>query len=155
MKSCPYVENIIAYRLGLLTEEKTRKFEDHLKICSLCQQELRIESAIDKELSVEFQPEFIENRVVARVQVRKAQDMRSFWLYALRMSVYGIVAMIVGMFFIPYILEFPIVQYLDISRYIGRLSTLVNVPYALFFIVATGYILIIISSLYSFNRIRT
>ncbi len=155
MKSCQHSETIAAYRLGLLTEKEIREFEAHLKTCSLCQQELRIESAIDKELSVEFQPEFIENRVLARVQVRRAQDMRSFWLYALRMGVYGIVAMVVGMFFIPHILEFPIGQYLDISRYIGRLSALANVPYALFFIVATGYILIIISSLYSFNRIKT
>jgi len=155
MKSCPHAENIVAYRLGLLAEEKAREFEAHVKVCSVCQQELRIESAIDNELSVEFQPEFIENRVLARVQVRRAQDGRSFWLYALRMLVYGIVAMVVGMFFIPYILEFPIGQYLDISRYLSGLSTLVSVPHAFFFIVAAGYILIVISSLYSFNRIRT
>ncbi len=155
MKSCQHAEKIVAYRLGLLAKEEIRDFEAHLKVCPVCQQELRIESAIEEELSVELQPGFIESRILSRVQVRKAQDMRSFWLYALRMAIYGIVAMVVGLFYIPFILEFPIGQYFDITRYVSALSSLMNLPHIFLFIIAVGYVLIIISSLYSFNRIRT
>jgi hypothetical protein len=155
MKSCQHAEKIVAYRLGLLSREEMKEFEAHLKVCTVCQQELAIESAIEKELSMELEPGFIESRVLARVQVRRSQDMRSFWLYALRMAIYGVVAMVVGIFFIPMILEFPIGQYLDISRYTSGLSMLMSVPHTVFLFIAVGYILIFISSLYSLKRMRT
>ena len=155
MKSCQHAEKLVAYRLDLLSREEMKEFDAHLKVCAVCQREFEIESAIEKELSMEFEPGFIESRVLARAQVRKSQDMRSFWLYALRMAIYGVVAMVVGIFFIPFILEFPIGKYLDITRYTSGLSMLTSLPHTFFLIIAAGYILIIISSLYSLNRIRT
>jgi len=154
MKSCQHSEKIVAYRLGSLTDKETREFEVHLKTCSACQQELKIESTIEKELSVELQPGFIEGKVLAHIKLYQARDMRSFWLYAFRMIVYGITAIIVGLIFIPLILKFPIDRVFD---FIG-LSTLTNqmvtsTNFALL-LIGLGYILIFISTLYSFAHIR-
>lgn len=154
MKSCQHAEKIVAYRLSLLSGEEMKEFEAHLKVCPVCQHELEIELLIEKGLSMELEPGFIESRVLARVQVRKSQDMHSFWLYALRMAIYGVVAMVVGIFFIPFILEFPIGQYFDITRYLSGLLPLTSVPHTFLLIIAVGYILIVISSLYSLNRMR-
>ena len=84
MNSCPQAEKIADYCLGELTDREKENFETHLEACDICQRELRIEIAIENELSEEFDPGFIESRIRACLQIRQAQDMSSFWLYAFR-----------------------------------------------------------------------
>ncbi len=154
MKSCRYSETIVAYRLGLLSGQETREFEAHLAACSVCQQELKIESTIEKELSIELQPGYIEGKVLAHIRLHQARDMRSFWLYAFRMIVYGVTAIIIGFIFIPHILKFPIGRVFDLTGLSILTSQMVTSTYFAFLIIGLGYILIFISTLYSFARIR-
>lgn len=158
MNSCQHTEKLLAYRLGLLTESEAREFEHHLEECPVCQRELKIESAIEGELSVEFQPGFIETRVRAHVQLRQARDMRSFWLYSMRIAIYGVVAIVIGLTLMPFILKFPFAQLFDLSNLISGISQLtsrITIPaYGFLFIIGLGYILTILSSIYSFARIQ-
>ncbi len=158
MNSCQHTEKILAYRLGLLTERETREFENHLQMCSVCQLELQIESSIENELSVALQPGFIENQVRARIQLSQAKDMRSFWFYTLRMAIYGVVATVIGLLFTSFILRFPFGKYFDIGKYVSGLSDVASLIttsiHPLLLIIGLGYILIILSTLYSFARIQ-
>ncbi len=151
--SCQYTEKLLAYRLGLLTETEAREFEHHLEVCSICQREFKIESTIEKELSVELQPGFIESRVRTRVQVQQTQNGRFFWLYAFRMAVYAVVAMVFGSIIIPSILKFPSVQLFDFGQLVSSLSQLTGRmtihAYGFVFIIGVGSVLIIVSSFYS------
>lgn len=153
-KSCRHSETIVAYRLGLLSDQEAREFEVHLKTCSACQQELKIESAIEKELSIELQPGYIEGGVLAHFRLHQARDMRSFWLYAFRMIVYGVTAIIIGFIFIPLIVKFPIGRVFDLTGLSILASQMVASTYFALFIIGLGYILIFISTLYSFTHIR-
>jgi hypothetical protein len=156
--SCQHIEKLLAYRLGLLTETEAREFEHHLEVCPLCQREFKIESTIEKELSVELQPGFIERRVRTRIQVQQTQNGGFFWLYAFRMAVYAVVAMVFGSVIIPFILKFPSAQFFDFSKLVGSLSQFmdrITVPaYGFVFIIALGSVLIIVSSLYSLVRMQ-
>lgn len=158
MNFCQHTEKLLAYRLGLLTETEAREFEHHLEMCSVCQRELKIESAIEGELSVEFQPGFIENKIRARMQLLHARDMRSFWLYAFRMAIYAVVAIVFGSVTIPFILSFPSTQFAHLSKLFNSLSQLmgrITTPaHGFFFLIGLGSFLIIISSFYSFVHIR-
>ncbi|UCG91392.1 MAG: zf-HC2 domain-containing protein [candidate division WOR-3 bacterium] len=156
--SCQHTEKLLAYRLGLLTETEAREFEHHLEVCSVCQREFNIESAIEKELSVELQPGLIERRVRTRIQIQQTQMGGFFWLYAYRMAIYAVVAMLFGSVIIPFILTFPSIQLFDLSKFFSNLSQLmgrITVPaYGLAFIIALGSVLIIVSSLYSLVRMQ-
>ncbi len=145
--SCQYTEKIIAYRLGLLAAQEKEEFDRHLAQCAVCQRELQIESAIEQELAVELQPGFIEQRVRAQVQLRQAQRMTPFWLYALRMAVYGIVGCTIGLMVIRYVLTFPGVQ-LDIAQGFNALSSLTG-SYTVPLIIGIGYVFIFVTSFYS------
>ena len=156
--SCQHNEKIVTYCLGLLSEKERKEFENHLQTCSLCQRELQIESGIEKVLGVELEPGFIESKVLTRVRLHQAKDMRSFWLYSLRMAIYGVAAIVLGLIFSSFLLRFPFAQYFDIGKYISSLSGLpgqaMASTYFVFFIIGVGYILIILSSLYSFARLQ-
>jgi anti-sigma factor RsiW len=60
MNSCPHAKNIIAYRLDLLNKGERQQFEAHLKQCSACQQEIKLESIIEQELATVSDPGQIE-----------------------------------------------------------------------------------------------
>ncbi len=161
MNFCQHSSKIIDYVLGLLAENDRTEFEEHLQTCTVCQRELTIETTVEKILSVELEPGYIESKVLARVKLRQAQSMRSLWLYSLRMIVYGVVAGVIGLILTSFILRFPFAKYLDyfdIGKYVGSLSGLPGQVMAstssVFLIIGAGYILIILSSLYSFTRIR-
>ena len=137
MNSCQHAEKIIEYRLNQLTEEEKTKFETHLKSCEICQQELQVEIAIENDLSAELDPGFIENRIKARLQLRQARDVRSFWLYAFRMAVYGVTATIVSMILLPVLLKLPLPSVLDLSDYSSGIAGLMGqlAPFSTFFII--------------------
>ncbi|MGB7054251.1 MAG: hypothetical protein WBE28_02895 [bacterium] len=157
MNSCPQAEKIIYYCLGALADKEKEEFEIHLKSCKVCQHELGIEMAIENELSEEFEPGFVENRIRARLELRQAQDMRSFWLYAFRMAVYGLTAAIVGFVLIPFLLKFPLKSMPDLSKYTDGVAALLGklAPGNAFFIVlGFCFIAVFIASMYSLAQIR-
>lgn len=154
MNSCQHTKQLITYRLGLLTEKEKKEFEKHIKECKICQRELKLESVIENELSIELQPGFIEERVCAHVRLRQARSMRSFWLYALRMTIYGVAASVVGLVLFPLILKFPFGELLNLSKLVSGLSAPTSPAYISLLIMGTGYLLIILSSLYSLIHIR-
>jgi hypothetical protein len=80
--------------------------------------------------------------------------MRSFWLYALRMVIYGVVAGVVGLVLFPLILRFPFSQVFDLSKIASGLSALTGLASTSMIIIGIGYLFIILSSLYSLSRIR-
>jgi len=154
MNFCQHSKQIISYHLGLLTEREKEEFEKHVHVCDICQRELKIESVIENELSVEWQPGFIEERVCARVRLREARGMRSFWLYALRMVIYGVVAGVVSLVLFPLISRFPFSQVFDLSKIASGLSALTGPASTSMIIIGIGYLFIILSSLYSLSHIR-
>jgi hypothetical protein len=157
MNSCKYVESIIDYRLGQLTDEQEREFEIHLKSCAVCQQELALEQIIENELAVEFRPGLIENRIMARLRLREAEDMRSFWLYAYRMTVLGISAAIACVVLVPFLLHFPLKSFPDLGKYASGLAEFVDglVPAnPIFIIIGFCYMLLVVSSIYSLTYAR-
>lgn len=155
---CQHTEKILGYRLGLLSKAEVQTFEEHLKACAVCTRELQIESTIEKALAVELQPGFIEDYVCARVRVQSTRNMRSFWLYALRMTAYGLVAAILGFSLIPQFIKFLFEEQHYIAISTGALSELItrtsNSATGLFVIMGLGIILIIASSIYSLGYIR-
>lgn len=157
MNSCQHAEKIIEYRLNQLTEEEKTEFETHLKSCEICQQELQVEMAIENELSAELDPGFIENRIRARLQLRQARDVRSFWLYAFRMAVYGVTATIVSMLLLPVLLKFPLSSVLDLSKYSSGVAGLLDqlAPFNTFFIIfGFCYIAVFFASMYTLTQIQ-
>ena len=157
MNSCQHAEKIIEYRLNRLTEEEKTEFETHLKSCEICQQELQVEMAIENELSAELDPGFIENRIKARMQLRQARDMRSFWLYAFRMVVYGVTATIVSMILLPVLLKFPLSSVLDLSIHSSGVAGLLGqlAPFSTFVVIfGFCYIAVFFASMYTLTQIR-
>ncbi len=157
MNSCQHAEKIVDYRLNQLTEEEKAVFEAHLKSCEICQHELQVEMAIENELSAELDPGFIENRIKARLQLRQARDVRSFWLYAFRMAVYGVTATIVSMILLPVLLKFPLSSVLDLSKYSSGLAGLLGqlAPFNAFVVIfGFCYIAVFFASMYTLTQIR-
>jgi hypothetical protein len=158
MNSCPHTEKILEFRLGLLTGVKAQAFKEHLDKCPICQRELQLESAIEKELSMELNPGFIEEYVRARVQAQRMTDMRSFWLYTVRVAIYGVVAAISGLVVIPLIMKFLLGLHLDLVIDINNLSRLVmhvtDLTHSPMFIIGFSIILLIASSIYLFAYMR-
>lgn len=157
MNSCEYVDRIIDYRMDQLTDDQKKEFELHLKSCAVCQREMAIEMAIEDELAVELEPAFIENKIMVRLRLRRAQDLRSFWLYAYRMVVLGITAAIVCFVLLPFLLKFPLKSFPDLGRYASGLAEFLGeLAPANPILVAVGfcYILLIASSVYSLVHSR-
>jgi hypothetical protein len=148
MNSCPHSEKILEFRLGLLTGVEAQAFKEHCVKCPMCQRALQLELAIEKELSMELNPGFIEKYVRARVQAQHMTDMRSFWLYTVRVASYGVVAAISGLVVIPLLVKFlselrldPVVRVMDLIP-----SPILTIGF--------GIILLIASSIYSLVSIR-
>lgn len=157
MSSCPHAEKILDYRLQQLTEEEKAEFERHLKSCEICQQELQVEMAIENELSAELEPGFIENRIMTRLQLQQARDMRPFWLYSFRMVVYGVTASIVSMILLPILLNLPLPSGLDLSKYSNSVAGLLGplAPFNTFFIIfGFCYVVVFFASIYTLTQIR-
>ena len=157
MNSCTQAEKIVAYCLDELTDKEKKNLEIHLKSCAICQHELAVEMAIERELSEDFDPGFVENRIRARLELRQAQNMRSFWLYTFRMAVYGLTAAIVGFILMPFLLKFPLKSVPDLSKYTSGVAELVDKlsPGNAFFVVlGFGFIAVVIASMYSLVQAR-
>jgi hypothetical protein len=158
MNSCPHAEKIIDYQLQQLTEEEKAEFETHLISCEICQQELQVETAIESELSAELEPGFVENRIMTRLQLRQARNMRSFWLYTFRMAVYGVTAAVVSMILLPVLLKLPLPSGLDLSSYSSGVAGLLGQlePFNTFFIIfGFCYIAVFFASIYTLTQIRS
>jgi len=157
MNSCPQVEKIVDYCLGELTGREKGNFEMHLKSCEICQRELRVEMAVENELSREFDPGFIENRIKARLQLKQTQDMRSFWLYAFRMAVYGVTAAVAAFVLIPMLLKSLLGSVPNLSQYTQGVGELLGkLAPGNMFIMVLGfcYIAVFVVSMYSLAQIR-
>jgi anti-sigma factor RsiW len=157
MNSCPHAEKIIDYQLQQLTEEEKAEFEAHLRSCEICQQELQVEMAIENDLTAELEPGFIENRIMTRLQLQQARDMRPFWLYSLRMVVYGVTATIVSMILLPVLLKLPLPSGLDLSRYSSGLAGLLGqlAPFNTFIVIfGFCYVAVFFASIYTLTQIR-
>jgi hypothetical protein len=126
MSSCPHSKKILEYVLGLLPEREKEKFKQHLQDCTVCQQELQLETLVGKELAVELLPGYIEERVHARLALRKSFRARFSLLYALRMAAYGVTAVVIALVLPPLILRFPFGQHIDIATYINGLAAAVR-----------------------------
>ncbi len=152
--SCPHKEKVLELRLGLLNAAEAQEFEAHLDKCSVCQHELQLESIVEEELSKEMDPGFIEESIRARIRMQKDYGMRSFWLYALRMAAYGIVAAVISVTIIPFLVRYLSEEHINIANTTTSLSgwsvqflAYLNEP---LFVVSLGFILLIASSVYSF-----
>jgi hypothetical protein len=157
MNSCPHAEKIVDYQLQQLTEEEKAEFETHLKSCEICQRELQVEMVIENELSAELKPGFVENRIMARLKLRQARDMRPFWLYSFRMVVYGVTASILSMILLPILLKLPLPLGLDLSKYSSGVAGLLGqlAPFNTFFIIfGICYIAVFFASMYTLTQIR-
>lgn len=158
MNSCPYSEKVIDYLLGLLSEQENEEFKAHAQRCAVCQQELHLESAIENELASELQPGYIEEHVHARLKLRQAQSFRFSWLYAFRMGVYGVTAVMLALVLRPIILRFPFGQQIDVSTYFNDLAALASrllpsIQFS-FVVIALGSTFMIASVLYSLAYLR-
>ena len=157
MNSCPQTEKIVDYCLSELTGKEKENFEMHLKSCTICQHELALEIAIENELVQEFDPGFVENRIRARLQLRQAQDMRSFWLYTFRMVVYGITAAIAAFVLIPFLFKIPLRSFPDLSKFtegVAELLGKIAPGNAFFIILGFCYVAFFIVSMYSLVKIQ-
>ena len=105
MSFCPHAEKVIDYCSHDLNEKEREDFEKHLSSCDVCQRELRIQRTVEDELLQEFDPGFVESRVIERLKIWQAEDVRSFWLYAFRVAVSGIAAAIAGFVLIPMLIR--------------------------------------------------
>jgi anti-sigma factor RsiW len=157
MNFCPHAEKIVDYCLDAWAGKDREEFERHLETCEVCQRELRIEKAVENELSEEFDPGFIENRVRVRLQLWQAQDIRSFWLYTFRVAVSGIAAAIAGFVLIPMLVRFLSGVSPNLSQYaqgaaglLGKLAP----GNAFLAILGVGYVAIFVVSVYSLAQIR-
>jgi anti-sigma factor RsiW len=157
MSYCPQADKIVDYCQGRLTTKEREDLERHMESCELCQRELQIERSIESELSAEFDPGFIENKVKVRLQLWNGQDTRSFWLYAFRMAVYGLTAAVVGFALIPKLVRFLLGFSPDLSRCVQGTAGLLNSlgPGTAFIaILGVCYIAVFIASMYSLAQIR-
>ncbi len=84
MNSCPEKEILILYHLGMLDCDKKMMVEEHLKECLVCQKAVNIEMEIEKELSSEMDPDFIEEKIMRKIQIYKSLPKYYFWLKPLR-----------------------------------------------------------------------
>jgi anti-sigma factor RsiW len=157
MNFCPQAEKIIDYCLNQLTDEERKEFQTHLESCKICQRELALEMAIENELAQEFDPGFVENRIKVRLQLQQERDMRSFWLYAFRMAVYGISAAIAGFVLIPLLSRFIDGSVPDLSQYThGFAEMLGNLApgNTIYIVLGFCYIAVFIASMFSLAQIR-
>lgn len=158
MNSCQYSEKILDYVLGLLPEREKEEFKQHLQSCAVCQRELRLETTIGDELAAELQPGYIEERVHAKLMLRKTFRARFSWLYALRMAAYGVTAIVLAFVLPPIILRFPFGQHIDVTTYFGNIAT--SVQHMLpsiqlsFLIVGLGSTFMVASVIYSLAYLR-
>ena len=111
-----------------------------------------------KELALELQPGYIEEHVHARLKLRQTQSLRFSWLYAFRMGVYGVTAMVLALFLPPIILKFPFGQQIDFAAYFNGLAALTarllpSIQFS-FLVVGLGSTFMIASVLYSLAFLR-
>ncbi len=158
MNSCQHSEKILEYVLGLLPERENEEFKKHLQSCAVCQRELRVETNIEKELAVELQPGYIEERVHVKLALRQTLRVGFSWLYALRMAAYGVTVMVLALVLPPIILRFPFSQQLDVTTYFDSFATIARrmLPsiQLSFLIVGLGATFMIASVIYSFAYLR-
>ena len=157
MNSCEHTVRVIDYRLQRLTDDKEKEFEAHLETCAVCRRELAIERAIERELSVELEPGFIESKVMARWRLRREGGIRSFWLYAYRVVVLGITAAVVNFVLLPLILRFALKSFFEMDQLtsgMGRMLEGLPQINPIFMGVGFGYVLLIASSIFTLVRSR-
>lgn len=157
MNCCPHAEKIVDYCLDELTGKGREEFERHLRSCELCQRELSIQRAVEDELSEKFDPGFVENRVMERLQLWQAQDARSFWLYTFRMAVCGVAAAIAGFVLIPMLVRMLSGVSPGLSQYIQGAGELLGqlAPSGVFIaVLGFGYVAVFVVSMYSLAQIR-
>ena len=66
MNSCQHSGKVIDYMLGLLKPDEQSEFETHLEGCTVCQQEMKMESMITDEFGKTMDPGMIEHIVLAK-----------------------------------------------------------------------------------------
>lgn len=88
MNSCPYKKDVVAYRTGFLTGGKKRIFEEHLKTCATCQQEMKIQETIHTTMTKQLDPGNIESYVISRVRLIKNIQPKLSWRYVFQIGVY-------------------------------------------------------------------
>jgi hypothetical protein len=158
VNSCPHSEKILDYVLGLLSEQEQEDFKIHVQGCPLCQHELNLEITIGDELRAELQPGYIEERVCAKLKVHQTLRVGFSWLYALRMAVYGVTAMVLALVLPPIILRFPIGRDIDFAAFVSSIATIVHraLPSVQlsFFVGGVGTIFMVASVAYSLAYLR-
>jgi hypothetical protein len=157
MSFCPHAEKVIDYCLYELTGKEREDFEKHLRSCDICQRELRIQRAVEDELLQEFDPGFVESKVMERLSIWQTQDTRSFWLYTFRVAVCGIAAAIAGFVLIPMLVRLLSGVFPNLSQYMQGASELLGqlAPGSVF-LVALGfcYITVFTVSMFSLAQMR-
>lgn len=154
MNSCLESERIRALRSGFLSVEETRLLNTHIETCPTCRQELKVETEIDRELTLEIRAPEIEGTVLRALRtlgLAKAEGGRNdFYKYLL----YTVLITVFGFLILPYIFHIP-TEWIGRFFSVDRLRPLVgvfrsNLPVT----IGIGLALFGASLLFSFPRLR-
>jgi len=103
MNSCQHKKDIIAYRMGLLTGDKKRAFEDHLRTCLICREDMKVEAALENNLATPVDPGNIESFIISKVRLIKNIQPQSSWQFLFQVGVYVVSAITLLRIFVPMI----------------------------------------------------
>ncbi|MCX7705840.1 MAG: zf-HC2 domain-containing protein [bacterium] len=132
--SCPEIDKLIANRLNLLADNERRSVENHLLDCPQCQKLMAIESEIDKELSLNFDPRNIEEMVLIRLRLIREFKPRQSWISPVLAILNSILIMVI-VFFAGILLTeiwMKVVQYMTPAFLTGKSVTLISLMSIIF-----------------------
>jgi len=131
--------------MGLLSDEKKAAFEEHLRTCTMCQQEIQVQGVMDQVLSDRFDPGNIETFIVSKVRLIKNMKPENSWLYIFQVGAYVAAATTLLWIFIPFINNLITMGRVEIWKLIetypslpGGFSTAVFIGFAIIFILGSG-----------------
>lgn len=84
--------------------EEEKRFKSHLETCTVCQKELLIEAAIDKELLYEYPAEGIETTVLGELRLRQIAERTEGWRVRQKYLVYAMMLAVFGFMILPWVM---------------------------------------------------
>lgn len=147
MNSCPHSKDVIAYCMGLLTGEKKRKFEEHVKTCVECQQEMKVQQAVNTTMVKQQDPGDIESFVISKVRLIRNMKPKFSWRYVFQVGIYVAAAITLLWVFVPKLANLLFVGERGISRVLEHFPsmppgffTAAGIGFGLLFILTGGWL---------------
>jgi hypothetical protein len=153
MNFCPFKKDIIAYRMGLLSGSKRTVFEEHLRTCTLCQQEIEIEGAMDEVLSERHDPGDIEVYILSRVRLLRNMQPKTSWTYFFKVGAYIAAASTLLWIVVPMIMSLLTAGGQGIAKILEGVPTM---PQGLInlLLLGTGIVFALMSGILTWRTIR-